>query len=455
MERAVLLHVDAGQAAPPGRTREDHFPAHPCFSDHRGTAASVFPCDSLLVCSPPSEHLFLQTFWQTMNREWTGIDRLRLDKFYMLMRMVLNESLKALKTQGWEERQIEQLLELLTTEILHPDSQAPSGVKSHFLEIFLEELSKVGAAELTADQNLRFIDPFCTIAARTKDSLVLHNITRGIFEAIVEQAPFAIEDLLNEVDSQEEDDDDDDEDNEDGMSEDDECKQDVPSGKPGSLRGAACDPSDEPVGDGEDSVGPVLQFDYEAVASRLFAVASQQSTPSQNRKRLYKVIRKLQDLAEGEHLMLGPWLATPPSSPPWDAHWLHWLLWRQGFLSGRGGLMASAAPPRQPPLCAGSQGRAAREPAFPASSQRMMCQKKPTGTCRKRGGSGGQRSVCPHPRLTSQVGLAVSAGGGAIVPAVCVPPIASSPACPRDCGLAQWTHWGGGGGLPRASAPCT
>ena len=33
---------------------------------------------------PPPEHLFLQTFWQTMNREWPGIDRLRLDKFYMV-----------------------------------------------------------------------------------------------------------------------------------------------------------------------------------------------------------------------------------------------------------------------------------------------------------------------------------------------------------------------------------
>ncbi|XP_025719263.1 ribosomal RNA processing protein 1 homolog A isoform X2 [Callorhinus ursinus] len=224
-----------------------------------------------------------------MNREWTGIDRLRLDKFYMLMRMVLNESLKALKTQGWQERQIEQLLELLTTEILHPDSQAPSGVKSHFLEIFLEELSKVGAAELTADQNLKFIDPFCTIAARTQDSLVLHNITRGIFEAIVEQAPFAIEDLMNELDAPEEE----------GVSEDDERGQGVLSEEPGSLHGAACDRDEALPGDGEDSVGPVLQFDYEAVASRLFAVASQQGTPSQNRKRLYKVIRKLQDLAEG------------------------------------------------------------------------------------------------------------------------------------------------------------
>ncbi|XP_045357175.1 ribosomal RNA processing protein 1 homolog A isoform X2 [Leopardus geoffroyi] len=239
-----------------------------------------------------AQHLFLQTFWQTMNREWTGIDRLRLDKFYMLMRMVLNESLKALKMQGWEERQAERLLELLTTEILHPDSQAPSGVKSHFLEIFLEELSKVGATELTADQNLKFIEPFCTIAAQTKDSLVLHNITRGVFETIVEQAPFAIEDLMNELEAPEEE--------EEGTSED-EREEDVPSKEPrrGSLHGAAPDTSEEPAGDGEDGMGPVLQFDYEAVASRLFAAASQQDTPSQNRKRLYKVIRKLQDLAEG------------------------------------------------------------------------------------------------------------------------------------------------------------
>ncbi|KAG8507172.1 Ribosomal RNA processing protein 1A [Galemys pyrenaicus] len=43
------------------------------------------------------------------------------------------------------------------------------------------------------------------------------------------------------------------------------------------------------------------QFDYEAVANRLFEEASQPHTPSQNRKRLYKVVRKLQHLAEGEH----------------------------------------------------------------------------------------------------------------------------------------------------------
>ncbi|XP_008587685.1 PREDICTED: ribosomal RNA processing protein 1 homolog A isoform X2 [Galeopterus variegatus] len=250
-----------------------------------------------------TQHLFLQTFWQTMNREWPGIDRLRLDKYYMLMRMVLNESLKAVRMQGWEERQVKQLLELLTTEILHPNSQAPNGVKSHFLEIFLEELSKVGAQELTAEQNLRFIDPFCRIAARTKDPLVLHNITRGIFEKIVEQAPFAIEDLMNEVDTQEE---------EEEVSEGDddssgsgERGQGLPSSKwskkppAGSIRRTAPERDEAQADDDGDGAGPVLQFDYEAVGNRLFEMASRQNTPSQNRKRLYKVIRKLQNLAEG------------------------------------------------------------------------------------------------------------------------------------------------------------
>ncbi|XP_016794114.2 ribosomal RNA processing protein 1 homolog A isoform X2 [Pan troglodytes] len=247
-----------------------------------------------------AQHLFLQAFWQTMNREWTGIDRLRLDKFYMLMRMVLNESLKVLKMRGWEERQIEELLELLMTEILHPSSQAPNGVKSHFIEIFLEELTKVGAEELTADQNLKFIDPFCRIAARTKDSLVLNNITRGIFETIVEQAPLAIEDLLNELDTQDEEVASDSDESSEGGERGDALSQKRSEKPPaGSICRAEPEAGEEQAGDDRDSGGPVLQFDYEAVANRLFEMASRQSTPSQNRKRLYKVIRKLQDLAGG------------------------------------------------------------------------------------------------------------------------------------------------------------
>lgn len=154
----------------------------------------------------------------------------------------------------------------------------------------------MGADELTADQNLRLIEPFCRVAARTQDPLVLHSITRGIFETIVEQAPLAIEELMNELEAQEEEE-------EEETSEGEEQDRAVLPGKPprGSVRAAEPVLGEEQVEDDDDDdhAGSVLQFDYEAVANRLFEMASHQDTPPLNRKRLYKVIRKLQDLAEG------------------------------------------------------------------------------------------------------------------------------------------------------------
>jgi len=37
-----------------------------------------------VVNNSEAQHLFIQTFWQTMNREWKGIDRLRLGKYCMV-----------------------------------------------------------------------------------------------------------------------------------------------------------------------------------------------------------------------------------------------------------------------------------------------------------------------------------------------------------------------------------
>ncbi|XP_036601799.1 ribosomal RNA processing protein 1 homolog A isoform X2 [Trichosurus vulpecula] len=222
-----------------------------------------------------TQHLFVQTFWQTMNREWIGIDRLRLDKFYT----------------------VELLLDILMKEIFHPDSQAPCGVKSHFIEIYLEELTKVGAKELTADQNLKFIVPFCKVAARTKDSTLLYSIVGGIFEAILEQAPFAIEDLIRELNANEED-------SELEAESDDMTSIRSPrkqkKGKTGKDSSLSEDkPKVERRRDGKGHIGLVLQFNYEEIADRLFEMASRQSTPSLNRKRLYKLVRKFQSLAEG------------------------------------------------------------------------------------------------------------------------------------------------------------
>lgn len=122
-----------------------------------------------VVNSSEAQHLFIQTFWQTMNREWQGIDKLQLDKYYMLIRLVLRQSFEVLKQNAWEESQIRLFLDILMKEILSPESQSPNGVRSYLIAVYLDELSTVGGGELLADQNLKLIDPFCRIAAETKE----------------------------------------------------------------------------------------------------------------------------------------------------------------------------------------------------------------------------------------------------------------------------------------------
>ncbi|XP_015265253.1 PREDICTED: ribosomal RNA processing protein 1 homolog B [Gekko japonicus] len=241
-----------------------------------------------------ARHLFIETFWQTMNREWNGIDRLRLDKFYMLIRMVLRQSFEVLKRNGWNESFTEPFLNLLMKEVIQPESNAAVGVKLHFIDIYLEELAKVGAKELTADQNLTFIEPFCKTAAKTKDRHLLQAIIRGIFETIVDQCPFAVEDLMRELKAGSDDD----------LSEDDDWSDEenklvakdrsLPNKLP--LDGEA---KENLLEANDDNIGPVLQFNYKSIADMLFELGSRKHTPAFNRKRLYKLVKKFQDLAEG------------------------------------------------------------------------------------------------------------------------------------------------------------
>ncbi|KAM9300272.1 ribosomal RNA processing protein 1 homolog B isoform 2-T2 [Morus bassanus] len=248
-----------------------------------------------VIQNTEARHLFIRTFWQTMNREWIGIDNLRLDKYYMLMRMILRQSFEVLKRNEWDESLIEPFLQLLMKEVMDPDSNAPTGIKLHFIDIYLDELAKVGAKELTADQNLKFIEPFCKIAAKSKDRCVLHAVATGIFEIIVDQSPYAIEDLMKELGGNS--------DEEDVSEEDKQENEEVLETKADRCLSRKSAQSSEKTEDvyenADDGIGTVLQFDYKAVADTLFELASKKNTPSLNRKRLYKLVKKFQDLAEG------------------------------------------------------------------------------------------------------------------------------------------------------------
>ncbi|XP_029497419.1 ribosomal RNA processing protein 1 homolog B-like isoform X2 [Oncorhynchus nerka] len=277
-----------------------------------------------------SQFMFLETFLQTVKREWTGIDRLRMDKFFQLVRFVFRNTFEMMKRKEWETSVVTRFLELLTAQVLHSSSGAPCGLQFHILDIYMTELAAVGSAELTAAQNMTFIDPFCKTASKTKDRILLRAICSSIFSAIVDQAPFAIEDLLKEVKATgggaEESD-------SGQASEEEEVEKDPPKGKKnakealkkttgGQTNGTVSteeedDDDEDGLGDEDDDemlhmesdsesempdgagIGPVLQFDYLSLADRLFGLARRSNTPSHNRQRLYKVVKTLRDLSEG------------------------------------------------------------------------------------------------------------------------------------------------------------
>lgn len=84
-----------------------------------------------------------RTFWQTMNREWSGIDKHRLDKFYALMRYFLAETLVLAKNRQWASDTVDAITAELQGLPLSPDPTVfKRGVQFHVLDIYLEELEK-------------------------------------------------------------------------------------------------------------------------------------------------------------------------------------------------------------------------------------------------------------------------------------------------------------------------
>ncbi|XP_076011292.1 uncharacterized protein rrp1 [Genypterus blacodes] len=271
--------------------------------------------------SADGQFLYLESFLLTIKREWTGIDRLRMDKFFQLVRFMFRQTFEMLKRKNWDSSVVSRFLDLLASQVLHSSGGAPTGLQFHILDLYMTELAAVGSAELAAHQNLTFIEPFCKAAAKTKDRTLFAAICSSIFSSIIDQAPFAIEDLMKEVKATEASDSDsgqasEEEEEKEEQAIKEEKKRKRKKGVEKQINGKKLDKDDEEADDDEDDdgllhledsdtepgdeeYGAVLQFDYSALADKLMDFSSRNNTPSRNRQRLYGIIKVLRDLTEG------------------------------------------------------------------------------------------------------------------------------------------------------------
>nr|XP_039252421.1 ribosomal RNA processing protein 1 homolog A-like [Styela clava] len=205
--------------------------------------------------------LFFDTFLETMQREWKGIDRLRMDKFYLLVRCVLRKAFEFLKTRSWDAGNVDWLLAILKNGPICP-TKPVSGMQYHFSDIYLEELSKICKDELDSQMVLKFLDPYCIIVASAKNYDIVNAVATNVFQELVDNSKPALELLAEE---------------------------EVTINVKGHTQTESYDSS--PI--------TALNVDYSGLADRLFELASQDGVLARNRKKVFRMVEKFRELAQG------------------------------------------------------------------------------------------------------------------------------------------------------------
>ena len=124
--------------------------------------------------------LFIRMFFRIMLREWFYLDQYRVNKFYMLIRMMFNAALQFVSKEGkWPHRLVDNLVEILENEVL---SKTPNGIRFHLADIFLTELFKVTQGCLDTAIFMKLVNPFLEcLRLRNHDKALADRICKEVF----------------------------------------------------------------------------------------------------------------------------------------------------------------------------------------------------------------------------------------------------------------------------------
>ncbi|KAK7943694.1 Ribosomal RNA-processing protein 1-like protein [Apiospora aurea] len=115
---------------------------------------------------------FLRAFWETLSRQWTSIDVLRMEKFMLLVRRVLGASFawarenKVIKTKNGKsttkETRAEAMLALLREWPIEETgdlAKVSVGLRLHVLDIWVDEVERAGmTGEDATEDDAKFLE---------------------------------------------------------------------------------------------------------------------------------------------------------------------------------------------------------------------------------------------------------------------------------------------------------
>ncbi|KAF6836407.1 ribosomal RNA-processing protein [Colletotrichum plurivorum] len=130
---------------------------------------------------------WLAAFWETMSRQWTDIDVLRMEKFLLLVRRAFASGLRWVKEGGYADGRADALLGVLAEwpfEVEGDLRRVPIGLRLHGVDLWVDELERAEIIKEDAgDKALAFAkklnalveplkrSPIKTVRAKAAESL--------------------------------------------------------------------------------------------------------------------------------------------------------------------------------------------------------------------------------------------------------------------------------------------
>ncbi|CAK7327885.1 unnamed protein product [Dovyalis caffra] len=148
---------------------------------------------------------YFSVFLVTMRREWSGIDGLRLDKFYLLIRRFVNSLFVFFKKKKWGLDVVEKFTRVFVEKgFLADDKLLGNGVNYHVVSVFVEELKgflPVRKAVLEV-----VFGNFVSVMGRVSDKVLLAKIKSNVFDVLLKMGRELLEVKKKEGDVGENDD---------------------------------------------------------------------------------------------------------------------------------------------------------------------------------------------------------------------------------------------------------
>ncbi|XP_010520541.1 PREDICTED: ribosomal RNA processing protein 1 homolog isoform X2 [Tarenaya hassleriana] len=145
-----------------------------------------------------SVHYFT-VFLFTMRREWSRIDRLRLDKFYLLIRRFLHGFFVLLKDNSWDLDFTRRLMGVLFDgTFLADDKFQANGVNYHFASIFVEEVRPFLPLRKKVVELL--FGPFVTVLGIVGDKVLVGKIKSNVFDELLKMGKELLDAKMSGID---------------------------------------------------------------------------------------------------------------------------------------------------------------------------------------------------------------------------------------------------------------